>query len=359
MAPERTRACLSTGYQQDNAERSRAGRSTGAFVTGSEIDRLAGLASAALPLWDLPSNATARLINLSENATYMVESPDGFRSVLRIHRQDYHTRRGIECELAWMEALGTTGGVATPRPIAGHDGALIQQCGHGDLSPRRMVMFEFLHGREPDPDDDLLLPFRQLGAIAARTHLHSISWVKPTPFERLTWDDEAVFGSAPTWGDWRDAPGVDVTLAETLRLAEELVRCRLAEYGRSPERYGLIHADMRLANLLIDNNETRLIDFDDCGFGWFMYDFAAGISFMEDHPQVPALRAAWAEGYRSVRPLGDEDEFEIDSFIMLRRMALLAWIGSHADTDLARSQAPHFASGTARLATDYLERFAK
>ena len=54
-----------------------------------------------------------------------------------------------------------------------------------------------------------------------------------------------------------------------------------------------------------------------------------------------------------------EDEFEIDSFIMLRRMALLAWIGSHADTDLARSQAPHFASGTARLAADYLERFAK
>ena len=328
-------------------------------MTGSEIDRLADLASAALPLWDVPPDATARLINLSENATYIVESPDGFRSVLRIHRQDYHTWRGIECELAWMEALGTTGGVATPRPIAGHDGALIQQRGHGDLTPRRMVMFEFLQGCEPDPGDDLVLPFRQLGAIAARTHLHSISWVKPAPFERLTWDDEAVFGSAPTWGDWRDAPGVDAAVAATLRSAEELVRRRLAEYGRSPERYGLIHADMRLANLLIDNNETRLIDFDDCGFGWFMYDFAAGISFMEDHPQVPALRAAWAEGYRSVRPLGDEDEFEIDSFIFLRRMALLAWIGSHADTDLARSQAPHFASGTARLATDYLERFAK
>ena len=47
-----------------------------------------------------------------------------------------------------------------------------------------------------------------------------------------------------------------------------------------------------------------------------------------------------------------------DSFIMLRRMALLAWTGSHAGTDLARSQAPHFAAGTARLAEAYLARFA-
>ena len=326
-------------------------------MTASEIDQLAGLASAALTRWDVPPDATARLINLSENATYIVEAPGAFRSVLRIHRQDYHTRRGIECELAWMEALGREGGVATPRPIAGRDGALIQQQGYGELTPRRMVMFEFLTGREPDPGDDLVQPFRQLGAIAARTHRHSISWTRPVPFERLVWDEEAVFGPAPTWGDWRDAPGVDAGVRVRLQAAEDLVRRRLAAYGRSAGRYGLIHADMRLANLLIDNEETQLIDFDDCGFGWFMYDFAAGISFMEDHPQVPALREAWVTGYRSVRPLGEEDEREIDSFIMLRRLALLAWIGSHAETDLARSQAPHFASVTAQLADIYLEGF--
>ncbi len=38
---------------------------------------------------------------------------------------------------------------------------------------------------------------------------------------------------------------------------------------------------MRLANLLIDGDRVTLIDFDDCGFGWFMYDFAAAISFFE------------------------------------------------------------------------------
>lgn len=329
-------------------------------MTDSDATRLpalARLAGGALSLWAVPADARPRLINLSENATYLIEGNGGFRSILRIHREGYHTRRAIECELAWMAALSRDGGVETPAPIAGRDGAIIQNCGTADLPPRQMVMFEFLAGEEPDADQDLVAAFHQLGGIAARAHLHVMSWPLPQPFERLVWDDEAVFGPAPTWGDWRDAPGVDARITATLSAAEALLRRRLAAYGRGADRYGLIHADMRLANLLIDGGQTRLIDFDDSGFGWFMYDFAAGISFMEDHPQVPALRAAWLDGYRRVRPLSPEDEIEIDSFVMLRRMALLAWIGSHGDTDLALSQAPHFAAVTARLADDYLKRF--
>ena len=321
-----------------------------------QIEALASLAAASLSLWDVPADATARLINLSENATFLVESPSGHRSVLRLHRDGYHSRRAIACELAWMAALDREGGVETARPLPGRDGEVIQESGSSSLAPRRMVMFEFLAGEEPDPDQDLKAPFRQLGAIAARTHLHSICWTRPDAFERLVWDDEMVFGPGANWGDWRAAPGLDSNSERTLADAEALVRARLAAYGREEDRYGLIHADMRLANLLIDGGRTRLIDFDDCGFGWFMYDFAAGISFMEDHPQVPALRTAWLDGYQSVRPLTDADEAEMDSFIMLRRMALLAWIGSHAGTDLARSQAPHFASVSARLARDYLDR---
>ena len=321
-----------------------------------QIEALTDLAAASLTLWDVPTDATARLINLSENATHIVESPSGHRSVLRLHREGYHSRLAIECEIAWMAALDREGGVETARPIPGRDGAVIQESGSSRLAPRRMVMFEFLAGEEPDPDQDLNGPFQQLGALAARTHLHSMSWARPEPFERLVWDDKMVFGPGANWGDWRDAPGLDSDSEKILTAAEALVRARLAAYGRGEDSYGLIHADMRLANLLIDGGRTRLIDFDDCGFGWFMYDFAAGISFMEDHPQVPALCAAWLDGYQGVRPLTDADEAEIDSFIMLRRMALLAWIGSHAGTDLARSQAPHFASVSARLARDYLDR---
>ncbi len=320
------------------------------------LKHLEGLANDALALWDLPKGATARLINVSENATYLVEAPGGYKSILRVHRENYHTRRAIECELAWLDTLGSEDVVTTPGYYTGKDGSPIQEARAPGLSdPRFLVLFHFVEGAAPDESGDMSAGFEELGAIAAKCHLHALTWDKPAPFERLTWDVEAVFGDRPTWGNWRDAPEVTNDVHAVLEEVEATIRARLAAYGKSPERYNLIHADMRLANLLVDNTGTRLIDFDDCGHGWLMYDFAAAISFIEDDPRIPDCKAAWLKGYQSVRPLSEADIAEIETFVMLRRMALLAWIGSHIEAPEPQELAPGFATTTARLGQAWMD----
>lgn len=320
------------------------------------LGHLDRLAQASLPLWDMPAGAKARLINVSENATYLVEAPGGYKAVLRIHRENYHTRRAIECELAWLEALDDADVVTTPGVHVGRDGDPIQEGRiDGLAAPRFMVLFHFVEGAAPDESGDMTGGYEELGAIAARCHDHVIGWRKPDDFQRLTWDEETVYGREPTWGNWRDAPEVTPEVARVLEEVETTVRARLEAFGKAPERFNLIHADMRLANLLIDGSGARLIDFDDCGWGWFLYDFAAAISFIEDDPRIPDLKAAWVRGYRSVRALGAAEEAEIDTFIMLRRMALLAWIGSHIEAPEPQALAPGFAATTARLGADYLK----
>lgn len=116
---------------------------------------------------------------------------------------------------------------------------------------------------------------------------------------------------------------------------------------------------MRLANSLVGQEGRRLIDFDVCGHGWFLYDFAASISFIEDDPRIPTFKAVWVRGYRSVRGLSAEDEAEIETFIMFRRMALLAWIGSHIQAPEPQQMAPNFASITAQIGKLYLKRHQK
>lgn len=321
------------------------------------LGHLDAMANAALALWDLPGDARVRLINVAENTTWLVEAPSGHRAVLRIHRAGYHSQAAIASELAWLEALRRDGIVPVPRAYAGRDGALIQEGrAPGLRTPRFMVLFEFIEGDAPQEYGDLTPGFEGLGAIAARCHDHALHWRRPADFTRLTWDVDAVFGPAPTWGDWRDAPGVEVSLRPVLEEAERMIRTRLEHYGKGPERFNLIHADMRLANLLMGPTGTRLIDFDDCGMGWLMYDFAAAISFIEDDPRIPVLRSAWLRGYRSVRPVSARDEAEIDTLVMLRRMALLAWIGSHIDAPEPKALAPDFAANTAKLARDWLAR---
>ena len=247
----------------------------------------------------------------------------------------------------------------TPDILPGRNGSTIQSATSTALGQKRyLAMFEFVEGSEPDQQDDLTGGFEELGEIAAKTHLHSIDWERPDPFERLVWDLDTVFGKKATWGNWRDGPNIGDQTREVLEKVEATVIERLTRYGRGTDRFGLIHADMRLANLLITKGETRLIDFDDCGLGWLMYDFAAGISFMEDDPRIPELKQAWVRGYRSVRPLSEEDEAEIPTFVMMRRLALLAWIGSHSEVDIAKELAPTFAPVSEELGRNYLASLA-
>jgi Ser/Thr protein kinase RdoA (MazF antagonist) len=132
---------------------------------------------------------------------------------------------------------------------------------------------------------------------------------------------------------------------------------RLSTYGKGPECFGLIHGDLRLANLLIDGTAVKVIDFDDCGFGWYMYDAATPVSFYEHETQVPDLIESWKTGYRRVLDLSKKDEAEIPTFVMLRRLLLVAWIGSHHETELAKSMGLPYTEGTVALCENYLRRF--
>jgi len=308
-----------------------------------------------LDLWPGLNGATATLINLSENHTFRLDTPDGRHHVLRVHRPGYHTRQGIESELAWLAALRQDTDLPTVTSLPGKNSNMLQYIHFPETGMATFaVLFEFEPGQNAEELDDLTALFTDLGRMSAICHRHAETWQIPAFFERPVWDDKAVLNPNGPWGDWRTTPGVTPEISRLLERLDAQLRKDLAAYGREKHRFGLIHADMRLANLLVHEGQTRLIDFDDCGFGWFAYDFAAAVSFFEDDAQVPALKAAWLDAYRRERPFSAVDEAAMDTTLLLRRMALLAWIGSHAETELAQSCLPDFAENTAKMADIYL-----
>jgi len=320
----------------------------------ARIDRAV---AAALPRWGCSPAATARMINHSENITYRVEDPQAGRTtILRVHRPGYHSEAAIRSELRWLDALRQEAGVVTAATLPAQDGASVQLLG-GD-EPRYAVMFSFLGGAEPS-EDALLEPFERLGEVTARLHGHARRWTRPEGFVRQTWDFATMLGSRPIWGDWRAGMGMDAARQAQLQLLADAIERRLRRYGQRADRFGLIHADLRLANLLLEGPTTKVIDFDDCGFGWYLYDLGAALSFIEHRPDVPELVEAWVRGYRRVAPLAAEDEAEIPTFILLRRLLLVAWIGSHAETDLAQSMGEAYTEGSCTLAEQYLARFGE
>jgi Ser/Thr protein kinase RdoA (MazF antagonist) len=318
------------------------------------LKQLEGGLRAALPAWGVAETAPLALLTISENATYLVEDEAAGRKVIfRVHRPEYHSEAEIRSELAWIGSLSAAGVVVTPRPIPTLDGHELMSFSDGETQ-RYAVAFEYMSGKEPDTSTDLVKWYRTLGEITARLHLHSRQWERPEGFARKLWSFDTIIGPKAHWGDWRHAPGLDARGLEILERTTELLSAQTAAYGYGEDRFGLVHCDMRTANLLVDRDRMAVIDFDDCGLSWFAYDFAASISFMEHETFIPELMAAWLQGYRAVAPLGEEHARALPMFMMLRRMQLTAWIASHAETPTAQAMGEDYTRGTVELAARYL-----
>ena len=82
--------------------------------------------------------------------------------------------------------------------------------------------------------------------------------------------------------------------------------------------FGLIHADLIFSNVMFHRGEAHPIDFDDCGFGYFLYDMAILLDRIEMREDYAALRAALLEGYRQIRPLAAEHEAYLNLFVLAR-----------------------------------------
>jgi Ser/Thr protein kinase RdoA (MazF antagonist) len=294
------------------------------------------------------------LINRSENTTFRVDPAGGGRPlVLRLYRVGQRADAEIQSEIDWMAALRAEAGISTPQALVRRDGRHISKVTLPDGATTSCVLFEYLSGAEPPPDG-LALWFERLGAISAEIHRHGRSWRRPRLFQRPLFDYVTLIGPRAVWGSWERAPGLDSGAVAVLRRVSEEIAKRLAEYGQTPDRFGLIHGDLRLANLLVDGPRIHVIDFDDCGTGWFLYDLSTSISLIEHVPEAESLVLAWLRGYQRLLPLAGVHIEMVRHLIMMRRLQVLSWFGRNLGSALVVEHSPVVVPATVAAAESYL-----
>lgn len=276
-------------------------------------------------------------------------------------------------ELAWMTALRHETDLSIPIPIPMKDGPLVGQIETPELDEVRCVVcFTFARGTtpvdssdgnsdvgnlisaiEPIPDG-ITIPlfkgaavmmdrhdrsknapskmtradrqmYRNVGTIMAKMHVQSQHWKKPSYFKRMNWGFGGTFGKDNNFygAAYNDPKWVTVQDAMTLNMVVDEIFFRLRKYGKSPDRWGMIHSDLRAANLLQDGDKITVLDFDDCGEGWYMYDIAGAVALMEHRADLQEIVDEILAGYETIRPLSDADKAEIPTFIMMRRLGML------------------------------------
>lgn len=330
-------------------------------LSGDEqITHLHEMACIALRQWDGEFHDIA-LIKYRENAVFSAYRHDGQRIALRVHRHNYHCEAALRSELQWMEALGGEG-VEVPSIIRARDDQhLVSVYTDAVGETRHVDMLVWLSGSTLGTSEsgvststEIAPLFFNAGAVAASIHNHSETWQQPDEFIRHAWDEEGLIGSQPFWGRFWDLQALTGEQRELLLLARRAARNDLRRYGRNRANYGMIHADFVPENLLVEGAKLRLIDFDDAGFGWHMFELATALYFSLEDPRYNEMEDALFAGYASVRPLSNADRALLPLFLTLRGMTYLGWVHTRAGSATALELTDFLIERTCMLARTYL-----
>lgn len=317
---------------------------------------LTDMVNSSLHLWYMGPKASARLINLSENATFIASDPDtGKEIVIRVQRTGYSSEEAIRSEITWIKALCDDKVIDTASPILNTNGDYVAQTVSKKGEHRMVVAFEKLAGSEPNLElDGLEHWFEVLGEITAKMHIQSRSWNRPYWFTRRVWDYDGIVGKNAFWGSWRDSINLSNEGAVYIEKTLEKVKSIMDEYGIDSNNFGVIHSDLRATNLLVDGDKLHVIDFDDMGYSWYLFDFAAALSFMEQDERAPLLAKSWVKGYEKVTKLSDYEKSLLPTLSIMRRIEITAWCASHFEIPFCQENAANVTENTERLCRDYL-----
>ena len=317
----------------------------------SQITRLRRLAARAISAYDV-CNPRMELIAHGENTTFRVFAGDGNvenvpatgeidgQYLLRVHRPTRHGRgidsqMAIASELHWLSALRAETSLAVPEPVPTVGGALTTTAtADGVVGSRVCSLLRWMKGRNHNRSARPVHLFR-VGGVLGQLHNHADRWRVPDGFVRIRWNHEAYFGNTMVYGN------VDVSDAWALlpanlqrdfeRVAEQVSNV-MRQLGEGPDVFGLIHADAHLDNVLFDGQETRFIDFDDCGFGYRIYDVAVALWELRHRDDFSSFKDAFVRGYTEHRPLPIDLLRHLDAFIAAREVAFGLWIAGMAQS---------------------------
>ena len=271
-------------------------------------------------------NKLPKLIKHRENAVFGVILKNNIKAALRLHRPGYKDLTEIKSEMWWTKALAKKG-FPVPCPIESHKGEDVIQVS-SDLVA---TMIEWVEGA---PIGDAKIPIKgsgkkiyfELGMLLADLHNLTEGLNFPDWFKRPLWDIDGLLGETPNWGRFWKSSGLSQEEKYILKLTRNKVKLILQKYKFDGAETLLLHGDAIRENVFNGPNGLTLIDFDDCGYGFPIYDLAtATIQSIEDKHYQNRCDAI-LNGYGKDRYLTDADFELFPIFSMLRVLATSSWI---------------------------------
>jgi Ser/Thr protein kinase RdoA (MazF antagonist) len=203
---------------------------------------------------------TVQFFRSSANFVYVMRR-DGATCFLRFAPGSERQRADIEAEidlLRWLDQAG----LPVVQPIPSDSDRFVEAL-ESEQGVFHAVLLAELTGTQYDIDELDDDGFRRWGASLGRLHAALRRYPNPKASQHRTWRDELTEAE-------RSIPNNAGTIKDELNRLQSALSALPAD----SDRYGIIHGDFELDNLVWQDQTAQMLDFDDCKQSWFACDIA-------------------------------------------------------------------------------------
>ena len=320
-----------------------------------QIQHLTDAAQTVLAQFGLPDAEVTPLLYV-HNAVFAVIAPTGEKYTLRLLRPGSRPDSWLYSELAWLEAITRETRLCVPRPLRTASGERFALAAVTGLdTPLRAALLHWLDGAALPPEQISVEQAHRLGHYLGELHRFSRVFQPAPGFERPRLDWEGLFGEQ---SQYNPGAGARIFTPEHMQVFDavaENVRLTMGTLGQSAANFGLIHGDFIAKNILFRGESICVLDFDNSGYGYYLYDLAPLLLQWSALAQYAALKAALWAGYTAIHPLPDEQQNHVETFVAARHVASCRWIASNLSNPQVSARAPQIIATRVEELRQYLQ----
>ena len=269
---------------------------------------------------------TVRFFRASANFLFLFKY-SGQDYVLRFINVNERTFDAIHAELAYLDHLASQG-VRAAKPVLSRADNLVETI-ETDLGVFHAVVFERLMGEQFELSD--LIPDMVMRWGQALGGLHNAAQGYDGA-GRATWQDQLAWVAT-------NLPEEEWTANELLDQIKE----QLSQLPIHNDNFGLIHFDFELDNLIWQDHQVGVIDFDDSVSCWFAADIAFALRdvFDDDAEKINLqhdIVKQFIKGYRMARSVDTEELARMPLFLQLHHLVMFVKLFQSLEPDAHKEE---------------------
>lgn len=266
--------------------------------------------------------------------------------ILRMSRESVLSGASIYGETQWLQFIQQHSALSVPVPVAtltGEHSTSLKM----ETETVHCVLFHYLEGEIFSAE--ALTPHQMYLSGQLLADLHQVSRAHPQqvahlqPFRpRLDW--QGLFGAGSVYDPGAGAALFTTAQEETFAQVAAQVRIVMDILASATENTGIIHGDLLSKNILLNGNQLCALDFEYCGWGFYLYDMAPLLWQLRHRADYNLLEEALWAGYTANYSLSETQHAHLETFIAARHLASCRWIAGNVNNPAVGAKATQIIS---------------